>query len=238
MTNYNEAVAEARQLVKRSEEDQWRLAELTWEQVEAGKSAAQWARDIGVSATHAKTLRRIWKNDRHLDVDERPPFAEAYAVTNTPQKSAETEEYGSRYQAEAKAALRNMPPERKAEVARELLNEPEVAERVVHDSTARENVRRALDERYEQAPKPYPVQPAGVGSEPFELLSRFRKVHVEVDAIVQLILSGRAVVNDTERDALLKEAEWLEAAAGTIKSGLSAGSLDQALRAFQEEWLS
>jgi len=31
--SYQEAVTEARMLIRRSEADQWRLAQLTWEQV-------------------------------------------------------------------------------------------------------------------------------------------------------------------------------------------------------------
>jgi hypothetical protein len=237
MTNYNEAVAEARQLIKRSEEDQWRLAELTWQTVEGGVSKSQWARDIGTGRIHVLALYRVWarwgERARTPDLTFTDVYAMAREQTDDPQEARQSAD-----ERRALSAVRKATPDRKAEFARELLSQPEVAERVVHDNIVRENVRRALDERYEQAPKPYSTRPAGIGNEPFELLSRFRKVHIEVDAIVQLILSGRAIVNDTERDALLKETEWLEAAAGTIKSGLSAGSLDQALRAFQEEWLS
>src|SRR6266487_2245779 len=59
-SKYEKAVAEARRLVKRSEEDQWRLAELTWEQVEGGKSRAQWARDVGVGRTSVMRWYKIW----------------------------------------------------------------------------------------------------------------------------------------------------------------------------------
>src|SRR5215813_11835152 len=58
--DYATAVFEARRLIKRSEEDQWRLAELTWEQIEAGRSKSQWGRDIGVSEAEVRRLYKIW----------------------------------------------------------------------------------------------------------------------------------------------------------------------------------
>lgn len=140
---YEDAVAEGRRLVKRSEADQWRLAELTWEQVEAGKSMRQWARDIGVSYSHVNALYHVWDkliND-HLG-DQRPTFADVYNIVRG--RAAQVEEHGSQYAAEARAAVRNMPPEKKAQVARELLAEPEVADKLAVDGEAT----RALDQAY------------------------------------------------------------------------------------------
>lgn len=48
----------------------------------------------------------------------------------------------------ARTTLRNQTPERKAEIARELLNEPDVAEQVVQNKAARTSVSRATDEHY------------------------------------------------------------------------------------------
>jgi len=57
---YADAVTEARTLVKRSEADQWRLAELTWEQVTTGGTRRQWSKDIGTSERWAGVLYRAW----------------------------------------------------------------------------------------------------------------------------------------------------------------------------------
>jgi hypothetical protein len=85
LASYAAAVTEARTLVKRSEADQWRLAELTWQQVEAGKSRRQWAKDIGVSHTHAERLYIVWSTWSGNQVATRPLFAEAYNFSKLPE---------------------------------------------------------------------------------------------------------------------------------------------------------
>jgi hypothetical protein len=130
---YQAAVAEARQLVKRSEQDQWRLAELTWEQVDAGRSIGQWATDIGVSRRTVSGWRAIWTRWGMQPLHSRPPWSEAYQQVNP---SGATPDSVDR-------AVRNMPPEQKAEVVREALAEPEVAERVVRDTPTRVHLAKA-----------------------------------------------------------------------------------------------
>ena len=85
-SNYTDAVTEARTLIKRSEDDQWRLAKLTWEksQPQRGReilpegkvSVAQWARDIGVDDEYARRLRLAW--ERFGSDPLRPKFSDAY----------------------------------------------------------------------------------------------------------------------------------------------------------------
>lgn len=219
MTTYADAVAEAQRLVKRSEADQWRLAELTWEQVEAGKTRTQWAEDIGVHMSYAGRLYLVWEQWLDVVYTERPSFAEAYGQVAP----------SSAYRPASSAVL-DMPPERQAEVARELLASPGVAERVVADDDTRDTVHKALDERYEQAPKPYPIKPRRDDT-PMRLIYEFRLLHQAMDRIVRMATSGTAVVNDAERDALLDEVRWLRNALDLTESGLNAGSLDQALAA-------
>jgi hypothetical protein len=139
---YKEAVAEARRLVRRSEEDQWRLAELTWEQVEAGRSRRQWAQDIGVSADTTERLYKVWARWSADNVGTRPRFADAWAGEKLP---AVLEGHATARQENARQAVRNMPPEQKAEVVREALAEPEVAERIVRDTPTRAQLSRAED---------------------------------------------------------------------------------------------
>lgn len=135
MTTYNEAVAEARTLVKRSENDQWRLAELTWDQIEAGATRSQWAKDTGVSIAHVARYYRIWAR-WGFDLEVRPSFNEAYMVIR---EGVDDPEEARRitYERQALGPIRNMPPERKAEVARELLADPEVADKALNTPEAR-----------------------------------------------------------------------------------------------------
>jgi hypothetical protein len=120
---YQEAVTEARTLVKRSETDQWRLAELTWEQVNSGISQGQWARDTGMARSHVQYLFRVWR-DRPRAASL-PNFSDAYVAAR---HGIDPEESASARQAERAASeIRRLPPERKAEVVREALADPEVA---------------------------------------------------------------------------------------------------------------
>src|SRR5258708_7724800 len=86
--SYRNDVAEAKRLVKQSEEHQWRLAELTWTVVETGTSRRQWARDVGMSSSHANYLFRVWERwgDAHTGV--RPTFWDAYRKVHTGDDSA------------------------------------------------------------------------------------------------------------------------------------------------------
>ena len=143
---YSEAVAEAKRLVKRSEEDQWRLAELTWQAVhEHGKTQREWATDIGRSAATVNIWAKIW--DVYRVNTERPPFADAYAeAKGLPVDRTE------RRHAEARANLRRATPEQQAEVVNELLRNPEVAERAVNiaDREVEQNLARARVQRSER----------------------------------------------------------------------------------------
>jgi hypothetical protein len=142
---YREAVQEAKRLVKRSEEDQWRLAQLTWEQVRAGKTRRAWAQDVGIDHSHANRLYLVWERWGEVQHPNRPRFTDAYAqLTHRLEPDSEV----TRAQDQAQRTVRNLPPERKAEVARELLAEPTVAEQVVRDPDARRTVRQATD-RYD-----------------------------------------------------------------------------------------
>jgi len=140
---YQEAVAEARRLVKRSEEDQWRLAQLTYEQVEGGTSHRQWARDIGVAHSTVGYWREMWKRWGSGRLGDRPSFPEAYNII----RERGTAVTGvSQYDANARTAVRNLPPEQKAEVVREALDDQDVAVRVLRDPHTRRNVTDAREQ--------------------------------------------------------------------------------------------
>src|SRR5262252_1685362 len=122
---YQEAVTEARTLITRAEEDQWRLAQLTWEQTRQNDvTIRQWASDIGMkSVSYVGSLARLW--ERHRGDSLRPPFPEAMLAVHRPCEYADAQEFGSRKQAEIRQAVRNLPPERKTEVVREALSDPD-----------------------------------------------------------------------------------------------------------------
>lgn len=154
---YEQAVQEARRLVKRSEEDQWRLAQLTWEQVENGISRVRWARDTGLSDTWVGVLYRVWDAWGSKALEDRPSFSEAWR----PHLNVAREAEGGQEIGRAKATIRNLSPERKAEVAselvrdlpyeergqimRELVAEPKVADTVMRDPHTRRQISDARD---------------------------------------------------------------------------------------------
>jgi hypothetical protein len=137
--NYQDAVTEARMLDKRSEEDQWRLAQLTYEQVETGISRRQWERDTGMSHKRVQVLYRVWERWGGAAAPDRPEFGEAYAEFGDPARMAE----GGQEIGRAKSTVRNLPPEEKAAVIREALEDDEVATRVMRDPATRGGISRA-----------------------------------------------------------------------------------------------
>jgi hypothetical protein len=137
---YTDAVSEARQLVKRSEADQWRLAELTWEQVESGRTIKDWAADIGVSKRTASAWKAVWTRWRMQELHVRPAWAEAYEQVNPTGAKPESVD----------RAIRNMPPEKKAAVVREALADPEITRQIMSDPDTRATVQRADRERVEE----------------------------------------------------------------------------------------
>jgi transposase len=76
--DYQQAADEARHLVRRSEQDWWRLAELTWHQVDAGTDRAQWAADLGVAYQTVNRWVQLWKRFGSVPAAERPRWAEAW----------------------------------------------------------------------------------------------------------------------------------------------------------------
>jgi len=215
MITYEDAVTEARRLVKRSEEDQWRLAELTWEQVESGKSRRRWALDIGVDPSYAERLYKVWTRWSAEPLGTRPRFPDAYG-----QAEGRPEDPSERTQAKAAATIRNLSPERQAQLATELLDDPEVAALVVNDAAARLNVRQALNERYENAPKPYEgqIQQPPPQDHAIEVLVRLRAISSTIKAATDVILSGPQVDG---ADDLLAVIDWQINALGIMRTALT-----------------
>jgi len=203
-TKYETAVAEARQLVTRSEEDQWRLAELTWQQVEGGKSRQQWAKDLGIPRTRADRWYRVWAGVQNAQWSPAThTYTEAYDEVQG--RAEQIEEYGTRSAAEAHRAVRNMPPERKAEIVREALEDEDVAQAVVEHPETMRAVNRAVSrtdtgkqvarevkahEAREEETGPQPVTP-------LQVLPMFLDHAAELREFI-----GRATVDGVTADAL------------------------------------
>jgi hypothetical protein len=141
-TKYEKAVAEARRLVTRSEEDQWRLAELTWQQIEVGAVKAKWERDTGIGLGNARRLFAIWQRWGQVARLDRPAFTDAVNMIaeggETPDEARELKQ-----DRQALGSVRKASPERKKEIARELLADEAVAQAVVEHPETMRNVNRA-----------------------------------------------------------------------------------------------
>jgi hypothetical protein len=203
-TKYEKAVAEARRLVSRSEEDQWRLAELTWQQVEDGKTRQQWARDVGVHPSTTGRWYKMWVRWGGLaDQQLRPPFAEAWEVITG--AAVATEQHGSDYAAKARTAIRNMAPERKAEIARDLLADEEVAQAVVEHPETMRAVNRAASrtdtgKQVARAVKAHEARAEESGPAPVTPLQVLPMFLEHASALREFI--GRATVDGVTPDAL------------------------------------
>jgi hypothetical protein len=101
-------------LLKRSEADQWELAELSWEQTQQGVTQEQWAKDIETTQQHVSCLVRIAK--KYNQVVDRPTFANAYAeAKGLPVDRVERREM------EATKRIKAMEPEQQVGLVLDLL---------------------------------------------------------------------------------------------------------------------
>lgn len=111
--SYKEKVREAKGLVKRSEADQWRLAELTHEVLTSkAATATKWAEDIGVHRSTATKWAEAYARYARVRSSARPLFADALR-----------EERPDMPIVRAKSAVRVLPAKEKAALAAELLED-------------------------------------------------------------------------------------------------------------------
>lgn len=231
---YQEAVAEARRLVKRSEEDQWRLAQLTYEQVKAGKSRVRWAKDVGISDAWAGILYRTWAQWGSKALEVRPTFSEAYRPLLNPAREAE----GGQEVGRARSTIRKLPPQQRAEVVAEALADPEVADRVLRDPEARRTVRQADDryhvdhqqegkERYELA-EPRSVQIGAIARMAYDL-SQVRIKAEDAAANIDILAANDWPDNSREQARVL--VSRAAAAVELVRSKIEGHGLDAELAA-------
>jgi hypothetical protein len=149
-TQYQTAVAEARTLIKRSEEDQWRLAQLTYENAAPkgrnGKHLlSEWAANVGIDPTYAGRLYNLWESYGQLDLVQRPKFHEAYNEVSP----------HSGY----KPPLNKQEAAEQAAAIQQALSDPEVASKVFSDSATKNRAISAIHHNDQHLP-PAPPPPA------------------------------------------------------------------------------
>lgn len=241
MTAYKDAVTEAQRLVKRSEADQWRLAELTWEQVEEGISRRDWARDVGVNETTAQRWYKVW--DLKINMLESGSDISYSDAWNRVIGRVDAN-YGA-------AEIRKATPERKAEIARELLAEPEIADAVVADPKTAQVTRDALGispEEVAAAIKRDPVVAAAASASLDDRVASAPKPtprdESQYDKFTRAIIAGRvarkqlatfadavsgASFDGEQQEAFIALLDSIDMMAGMVRVGLRSGTWDDAL---------
>jgi hypothetical protein len=127
-------------------------------------------------------------------------------------------------------------PEQKANAARELLADPQVASNVIEDKTSRVTVMGALDDHLRDRDRAHEARrpDRSHAAAQLQLIVDFRRIHRTISSVATAVAEGRAVVSEEERDALLIEVAWLRNALDHIESGLRSGSLDAELATLVE----
>jgi hypothetical protein len=235
--NYRQAVAEGRQLVRRSEEDLWTLAKLTAETVGAVRpdgskvTHAMWATDIGISTSWSSQLKGVWTRYSIVRSNERPRFADAAASYTMGEETTQSEKAKKYYQGVVQVPERHGD---KVEVARRLLAEPSVAQDVLQDQRTRATVAKASmqvasaqfrEQRQEQERR---APDASRSKRIYDILGRLitarRQVVTTLDELRNIDL------DDEQREQLLEVVEELENAIQWLGSYVRSGS-----RSFDKE---
>ena len=152
--DYAAAVTRGRFLLKRSNEDQWELAELTWKVLkEKGYGfGKQWAADLGCDESHVSRLKAVWERYGRIEHTQFS-FTEYYALASVPQEDEKE------LQREARRTRRSVPTvirhrrERRA-AAREALLDPRQRKEILADANIRRILERELREEKSRKPKP------------------------------------------------------------------------------------
>ncbi len=127
-------------------------------------------------------------------------------------------------------AIKSWTPEQKADVARELLADPDVA----HTPAVREAAFKAIDtDRRPTRDQAHAAMKRrdelDLPGDQVQLIIEFRKLRKAFASIAQLMGKTGVIFSEEERDALLEEVAWVRNALDLVESGLSSGSIDAAL---------
>jgi hypothetical protein len=199
---YREAVREAKRLVKRTEQDHWRLAEITYEQVrDKGVTLRQWASDIGTSHVHVHFLVKVWDDWGGKPLTERPAWADAYAHAQG-RPSDPDERSQARRKANADVLL-NLPPVERAEMVIRLMTDEEVA-RELENFPFADRIGTVEHHSVDGEPVPSPAEARRVEREENEKVDRSVAM---AQLLQQLATADRAV---TEAAKVLANIELTE----------------------------
>lgn len=199
VTDYAKAVAEGRRLLRRTEEDCWRFAELSASVVGTGVSQRRWGADVGVTQAYVSLLVRTWARFSELPTSERPRWPDALETVRERSETvvSASEERDRRY----KRQILKRPLEERVSLTRELLGDREVAREIgPKESQAHETAPRA---------KPPPADPFEIAA---EKLSRARRL---VEGAVEEIQDVK--LTEEERAGLLVLVAEIEAAARPLR---------------------
>jgi transposase-like protein len=153
---YQEAVAKIRRLEdqivqeeRRVDDAKYEQARLIAEQFAAGVTQRQLAADTNIPKTTLQARAKVWERFGQV-ADQRPPYAEAHQRVTNPdffENAPEGESvWTTTVRERTKSTVRNLPPEEKAAVVREALDDQDVAVRVLRDPHTRRNVTDAREQ--------------------------------------------------------------------------------------------
>lgn len=215
-TQYQSAVTAFRTLYKRSETDQWRLAQLTYENAspnrdDGKKSLARWALDVGRDDRYVGRMWRMWQ--KYGQSPDRPLFNDAYhefSPTSAYQSPKLTNQTITQQAAEIQAAL----------------SDPEVASKVFADPASKVHAIQAIHHHDQHLP-PAPLPPSPTRLDLLVLLDN-AKDHLRR-------ASRLAVALDTAGDDdVLSHLAEVETEAEQLRKYLTGMGLDEALAEIME----
>ena len=210
--DYAKAVTRGRFLLKRSNEDQWELAELTYTIItqEGHGSARRWAAALGVTESYVSRLKAVWERFGKLDHDQ--VFSDYLTrVSVSPERERELDREARRTGRTISSVHRSRREQERA--AREALLDRKQRRQLLADATIREVLEREL-----RGPKPKPSPPR-----------RRRDFVVELkeirDQLNQLLVDmlDRGVAKEEKRE-LLAELVELQVALVRMESFVKTGS--------------
>ena len=212
---YAQAVVRGRFLLKRSEEDQWELAELTFDRTTGPRSVQLkvWAADIGMSESHASRLRSVW--ERFGQIVDRQSFNDCYTMVKVPRRAAELRRRAASSGRSVTAEERASRPRDRREAARGALLDEKQRRDLLADSKIRRLLERELGVRPGRTPRP--GRPAGErGDDLGELTATRDRLYVMLDGMLDRRLSAKERKGVGElADDIVVAGQWMGSYART-----------------------
>ena len=243
--SWSEKVERGRALVSEINDRKWELGDLAVEVCPAGSNGIhndgvleKFATEIGIAVRTLRVYRltsAAWPADTRVSAQTWTTHRDLMARDDRFDIIAEqTWTYNS-----LNARLGRLPnPSRVNKDTGEIVETPTagaVREAIKADPTIAREAMKALDQRYDESPKPIAPRPSTTQDDGADLVWEFRNLHKGVDRIVQLVNDGKAVVSDSTRDSILREVKWLRTALGYIEDGVASDDLAAELASFLQE---